>query len=209
MASTHDEQVVNCIDNLIAAHPMLFAGRKFAYSKPFLGAGWYAIADSMCHDVEQLLGVAAARFRPIKATAMSGSWRLDWWLNQTPEEAAEQRCRWIPSIEAVAFDIGDAVPPPYRAPCEEDVEYSSTPAGYRISSLPADKLGRAVHKRVRQAEIATESTCMWCGEPGRFWRTSWIHVACEKHHRHDAVTIEEWTRAYEARQSKRGDDDGR
>lgn len=101
-----------------------------------------------------------------------------------------------------------AIPPPRSKllMTNGEVQVSPTPVGYRMSVLPSGTLRRAVHGRVRQAEIATESTCAWCGEAGHLWTGSRLHVACAKHRRRDAIAFHDWRqlRNFYSQQDGRG-----
>ena len=199
MASTHEEKYEDALPRLMAAHPALFAGRGFQIPSELPG-GWYAIADQLCTDLEALLGEAAARWQPVQSKEKWGAWRFYWRLELDDDGKPE------------TFNL-DLASPPDPAGVERlnqgDVQVSPTPAGYRISVLPQGELRRAVHARVRAAEQETEHTCMWCGEPGTYWSNGWVHVACRRHRRQDAMTLDEWRRRAEVRRQKYERGDGR
>jgi len=192
MASTHDEQYEDALPRLMAAHPALFAGRSFQIPSELPG-GWHAVADLLCGDLEALLGAAAARWQPVQSKEKWGAWRFYWRLELDDDGKPE------------TFNL-DLASPPDPAGVERlnqgDVQVSPTPAGYRISVLPQGELRRAVHARVRAAEQETERTCMWCGEPGTYWSNGWVHIACRRHRRADAMTLEEWRRRAAIRRQK-------
>ena len=199
-STTHDEKYEDALPRLMAAHPLLFAGEFEIPSE--LPGGWHAIADRLCADLETILGEQASRFQPIQSKEKWGSWRFYWRLELDDDGKPN------------AFNI-DLTSPPDPAGAEDliqgDVQVSPTPAGYRIWVLPQGDVRRAVHARVRQAETATETACMRCGEPGTYWSNGWVHVACQKHRRQEAMTLDEWRRRAEARRQKyeRGRDPGK
>ena len=182
MASTHDEKSEDLLPRLMEQHQALFAGREFEIPSKLPG-GWHAIANRLCADLETILGDQASRFQPIQSKEKWGSWRFYWRLELDDDGKPE------------AFNV-DLTSPPYPAGIEDlnqgDVQVSPTPSGYRISVLPQGDLRRAVHARVLQAENATETTCMWCGQPGTYWTTGWVHIACAEHRRPGAMTLEDW-----------------
>lgn len=198
MASGHEVKAVNRIATLVRRHPLLFAGRPFKIHGPFLGQGWLQIADEMCRDIEKILGGAAPRFQAIQSKEKWGSLRFYWDLKAAPGEAPGRTS----PFEA---DIG-GLTRPLQELTDDDQTVSPTPAGIRLSILPTGDLRRAVNTRVRAAEAATESTCMWCGAPGQLWTTGWIHVACPRHRRAGALTLEEWRRRRDEQLRKRGGD---
>lgn len=176
-------------------HPALFDGRTFDILSDLPG-GWYAIADQLCSDLETLLGDRAVHWQPIQSKEKFGSWRFYWRL-QLGDPSEDPGA----STGVLTADI--QVPPAIPAAGTFDnAEVSATPAGYRITLLPAGELRRAVHARVRLAEQATESSCMWCGEPGMYWTTGWVHVACRRHRRRDAIPLEEWHKLQAIRREK-------
>lgn len=73
--------------------------------------------------------------------------------------------------------------------------------------LPSGELRRAVHARVRAAEDATARTCIWCGAIGQAWTDGWLHTACDRHRRRDAIPLAKALelQAAAARQRKRKD----
>lgn len=193
MTSTHEDMYEDALPRLMAAHPALFAARSFQIPSE-LPAGWYAIADQLCTDLESLLGAATVKWQPVQSKEKWGSWRLYWRLELDDEGKPE------------TFNL-DLVSPPDPDGVErlnqDDVQVSPTPSGYRISVLPQGELRRTVHGRVRAAETATEATCMWCGEAGVLWSNGWMHVACTRHRRQDATTLDEWRRRAEERHRTR------
>lgn len=66
------------------------------------------------------------------------------------------------------------------------------PAADAVAQMTDEQLYRAASARVRQAQKETTATCMWCGEPGAPWTTGWVHVACDRHRRPNAVTLAKW-----------------
>ena len=189
----NEVRAVNRVATLMRDHPALFQGRPFEIPGPFVGAGWLSIADAMCSDLEAILGDETKRFRPIQCKEKWGAMRFYWGLEATPGEEDDAR------TSALDADVIGAEP---RAAAEPGVEVSPTPAGFRLSVLPTGELRRAVQARARRAEQQTERTCMWCGAPGNYWTTGWVHVACERHRRPEAVTLDEWWRREEARRRK-------
>jgi hypothetical protein len=192
MASTHDEVAADALPRVMREHPVLFAGKTFQIPSE-LPAGWFTIVDRLCSDLETLLGAASAAWRPIQCKEKWGSLRWYWRLDLDDDGKPE------------AFEL-DLVSPPDPAAIERlnqgDVRVSQTPAGYRISVLPQGELRRAIYARVRLAEQETERTCQWCGEPGTYWSNGWVHVACRRHRREDAMTLDEWRRRAEVRRRK-------
>jgi len=189
VATAHEQQPANLIDQLVTARPSLFASGTFQIPHPFLPLGWYAIADSLCNDLEILLGVHVARFRPIQSKEKFGSWRFYWSLVAESEEVLDRDSPFDMDIAGM------------RAwPVPNGAEISQTPTGVRVTLLPSGNLRQAVHARVRQAEVASERVCMWCGQPGQFWTNGWIHVACDQHRRIDAMSLAEWRRRVDERQ---------
>lgn len=194
MTSTHDEQAVNRIDDFMVAHPALFGGREFKIRGPFLPAGWYAIAEEMACDLENMLGDAAHRFRPIQSKEKWGSWRFYWRLDRGPGEESVADDRLAPYTADIATNSPSGHQDVTNPSTDEHMDVSDTPMGMRMSFVPSGELRRAIYARVRKAEAKTESTCMWCGAPGSAWTNGWVHVACEGHRRRHAITLEEWHR---------------
>ena len=194
MASTHEEVCGDELPKLIAAHPVLFAGRAFEITS-YLPTGWYPIADTLCTDLATILSDNAGRFQPIQSKEKWGSWRFYWRLELDDDDDRPQ---------AFNLDLVGLASPPagVEGLSECDVQGTRTPGGFRISLLPYGELRQAVYARVRQAETATEATCMWCGEDGTYWTTGWVHVACAKHRRRDAMTLEAWHARQAARRQK-------
>jgi hypothetical protein len=204
MAAANDDDCGDASDELrrlMTEHPALFAGKAIEIPSD-LPRGWYPIADRLCVDLEELLGDEARRFQPIQSNEKWGSWRFYWCFEGEGED------------ELTVDIIGPAESAIERLGKHEDsdlgqVQVSPTQAGYRRSVLPAGKLPRAIHERVREAERETERTCMWCGKPGEIWTTGWVHIACAEHRRPSAITLEEWRhrRDDQRRKPKEGDDD--
>jgi hypothetical protein len=179
------EWPANTIRQLMESHPALFAGRQFEVPGPYLASGWYSIADRLCEDVEELLGINAERFRPTQAKHKWGSWRLYWELvlaNDEREDARTSPFNW---------DVVGSLPPDFTAGEEvANTRRQPTVYGTRLTLLPTGDLRRAVDERVRAAELETQSTCMWCGRPGQYWSDGgWIHVACTEHRMPHATAL--------------------
>lgn len=195
MASTHDEEYLDALPQLMAAHPLLFADREFEIPSE-LPSGWFSIADRLSGDLEALLGSRAVHWQPIQSKEKFGSWRLYWRLNSNGDDPDDDGA----STKVLTADV--QVPSGIATDAIENSEISTTPAGYRISLLPAGELRRAVHARVRRAEQETERTCLWCGEPGSYWTSGWVHVACVRHRRRDAIPLEAWHKLQAIRRQK-------
>lgn len=197
MALTHDEPIVDRLQELMAAHPRLFEGKQFQLSAD-LPSGWYAIADALCTELERILGDAAARFQPIQSKEKWSSWRFYWSLAASPDES---------NVHETPFDMDIIGARDWPTP--DDHELAPTVAGVRLTRLPTGQLRRAVHARVRAAEEETARTCMWCGAPGQPWTNGWVHTACDAHRRLDAITLEHAHELAEQRSRKEtGDGDG-
>jgi len=195
MVSSHEERAQDMLPKLMNEHPALFAGRTFDIPSD-LALGWYSIATQLCVDLEVILGDNAVNWQPLQSKEKFGSWRLYWRLH-----LGDQLEDGSSSSGVLTADIQVPSGTP-AAGTFENTEVSATPAGYRITLLPKGELRRAVHARVREAELATEQTCMWCGERGMYWTTGWVHVACPKHRRRDAIPLAKWHKLQAIRREK-------
>ncbi len=192
--SSHEVRAVNRIRTLLRNHPALFEGRPFQIPYPFVGAGWLSIADEMCRGIETILGVAAPRFRAIQSKEKWGSLRFYWRLEPALGEDLERDSAFTLDLLGTRLDA--------TRPGEPGTETTATPAGVRFEMLPSGELRRAVHARVRHAEVAAETACMWCGAPGTYWTTGWVHVACKRHRRPNALTLDEFRRRLDERRAE-------
>lgn len=178
----------DALPRLVAAHPTLFRGERPQGSS--LPVGWFELADRLCKDLEVMLAQDAGRLSVRQSKEKFGSWRFYWRL--------EGRQKNLDLDLQLAGGPGDA-DTLAKGLDGSGTLMALTPVGVRLTAVDPDALSRSIHERVRQAEVESGSTCMFCGAPGELWTNGWLHTVCDAHKEAEAMKLDEWRRRSEQR----------
>jgi hypothetical protein len=155
---TYDDQVAR----LGTAHPALFEERMPSDSD--LAAGWYAIVDQLCTDLERELGPELSRdFVTLQIKEKFGKLRFYWRLGSQGD---------------VHFDI-------FMPDGTVASSVSKATASRARNGKDIDLARDRVRALVDTACEASASICQRCGAPGTLCRsrTNWLHTLCDQHRR--------------------------
>ena len=147
------------VQALKARFPYQFEGGRLEI---YVGAGWVAVFEKLCEDVDQLLGADKRGFH---------------W-DQVKEKYGSLRC----------YHQLDSVTPDIRLDLHNQAGMASlimpgeSRPGATQYSEDVMNIVRGLRKLTLEAEKQTQHTCAVCGKPGELDRSqAWVIVVCPEH----------------------------
>lgn len=192
---TDDEFPPDALGELVARHPALFHGKTPDGSH--LPLGWLSLSDSLCADLEAILGNRCGQFAVTQLKSKWAAMRF-YWAVRNPGDQRDT-------------DIGDARREAQNPPAKQDEpgyrwRAVETHFGLRLRLSPDTPLANAIVDRIERAEVESMVTCEWCGASGGLWVAGhgglgFHYTACDRHKGERALTKDQWLARVAARRA--------